>query len=114
MGRKALVGRGSGSLRMPTGTLPRVEVENGWLLAGSSALLLLFGTILVALAGSDVPLLAPFIGPFAVVAGLALSSGNTLGDTRNWMMRHHRTGSYAPVTLRRAGANEYRTEGMLR
>jgi uncharacterized membrane protein HdeD (DUF308 family) len=32
----------------------------------------LFGALLAALAGSDVPFLAPFIGGFAVVVGLAL------------------------------------------
>jgi hypothetical protein len=40
-------------------------------LRGLVALSVLFGTILVVLAGSDVPFLAPFIGAFAVV-GLAL------------------------------------------
>ena len=46
-------------------------MANGWLLAGSGALSVLFGTIHVILAGSAVPFLAPFIGVFAVV-GLAL------------------------------------------
>jgi uncharacterized membrane protein HdeD (DUF308 family) len=62
----------TGTLKILTGILLRVEVENGWLLAGSGALSVLFGAILVVLAGSDAPLLAPFIGAFAVVVGLAL------------------------------------------
>jgi uncharacterized membrane protein HdeD (DUF308 family) len=62
----------TGTLKMLTAILLRAEVENGWLLAGSGALSVLFGTILVILAGSDVPLLAPLIGAFAVVVGLAL------------------------------------------
>ena len=36
------------------------------------ALSVLFGIVLAALAGSDAPFLAPLIGAFAVVAGLAL------------------------------------------
>ena len=62
----------TGALKILAGVLLRAEVENGWLLAGSGALSLLLGTILVALAGSDVALLAPLIGAFAVVVGLAL------------------------------------------
>ena len=62
----------TGVLKILTAVLLRAEVENGWLLAGSGALSVLFGTILVVLAGSDVPFLAPFIGAFAVVVGLAL------------------------------------------
>jgi uncharacterized membrane protein HdeD (DUF308 family) len=62
----------TGVLKILTAILLRAEVENGWLLAGSGALSVLFGTILVILAGSDVPFLAPFIGGFAVVVGLAL------------------------------------------
>src|SRR5215217_3031351 len=62
----------TGTLKILTGILLRAEVENAWLLAGSGALSVLFGTILVVLAGSDVPFLAPFIGAFAVVVGLAL------------------------------------------
>ena len=62
----------TGILKILTAILLRAEVENGWLLAGSGALSVLFGTILVVLAGSDVPFLAPFIGAFAVVVGLAL------------------------------------------
>ncbi len=62
----------TGTLKILTAILLRAEVENGWLLAGSGALSVLFGTILVVLAGSDVPFLAPFIGVFAVVVGLAL------------------------------------------
>jgi uncharacterized membrane protein HdeD (DUF308 family) len=62
----------TGVLKILTAVLLRAEVENGWLLAGSGALSVLFGAILVILAGSDVPFLAPFIGGFAVVVGLAL------------------------------------------
>ena len=47
-------------------------MENTWLLVGSGALSVLLGVILDALAGSDVPTLAPFIGVFAIVIGLAL------------------------------------------
>jgi uncharacterized membrane protein HdeD (DUF308 family) len=62
----------TGVLKILTAVLLRAEVENGWLLAGSGALSVLFGILLVVLAGSDVPFLAPFIGGFAVVVGLAL------------------------------------------
>jgi uncharacterized membrane protein HdeD (DUF308 family) len=61
-----------GVLKVLTAILLRVEVQNGWLLAGSGALSALFGMLLVALGRSDVPILAPFIGVFAVVVGLAL------------------------------------------
>jgi len=62
----------SGVLKILTAVLLRAEVENGWQLAGSGALSALFGVLLVVLSGSDVPFLAPFIGGFAVVVGLAL------------------------------------------
>ena len=62
----------TGVLKIPTAVLLRAEVENGWQLAGSGALSALFGVLLVVLSGSDVPFLAPFIGGFAVVVGLAL------------------------------------------
>jgi uncharacterized membrane protein HdeD (DUF308 family) len=62
----------SGILKITTAIVLRSEVENGWLLAGSGALSVLFGVILAALAGSDLPSLAPFIGVFAIVVGLAL------------------------------------------
>ena len=62
----------TGVLKILTAVLLRAEVENGWLLAGSGVLSVLFGVLLVVLAGSDVPFLAPFIGGFAVVVGLAL------------------------------------------
>jgi uncharacterized membrane protein HdeD (DUF308 family) len=62
----------TGVLKILTAILLRAEVENGWLLAGSGALSVLFGVLLIVLAGSDVPFLAPFIGVFAVVVGLAL------------------------------------------
>src|ERR687896_1049453 len=62
----------TGMLKILTATLLRAEVENGWLLAGSGALSMLFGILLAVLAGSDVPLLIPLIGAFAVVVGLAL------------------------------------------
>jgi len=63
---------GSGILKITTTIVLRSEVENGWLLAGSGTLSVLFGVILAALAGSELPSLAPFIGVFAVVVGLAL------------------------------------------
>jgi uncharacterized membrane protein HdeD (DUF308 family) len=62
----------TGVLKIVTAILLRAEVQNGWILAGSGALSALFGILLVALSRSDVPFLAPFIGGFAVVVGLAL------------------------------------------
>ena len=62
----------TGTLKILTAILLRAEVENGWLLAGSGALSVLFGILLAILAGSEVPFLAPLIGAFAVVVGLAL------------------------------------------
>jgi len=62
----------TGVLKIFSAIALRAEVENGWLLAGSGGLSVLFGTVLVVLARSDLPFLAPFIGVFAVVVGLAL------------------------------------------
>ena len=62
----------TGTLKILTAVLLRTELENGWLLAGSGALSVLLGIILAALAGADVPFLAPLVGAFAVVVGLAL------------------------------------------
>jgi uncharacterized membrane protein HdeD (DUF308 family) len=62
----------TGVLKILTAILLRAAVDNGWLLAGSGVLSVLFGMVLAALAGSDVPFLAPFIGGFAVIVGLAL------------------------------------------
>jgi uncharacterized membrane protein HdeD (DUF308 family) len=62
----------TGMLKILTAIVLRAEVENGWLLAGSGALSVLFGILLAVLAGADVPFLAPLIGAFAVVVGLAL------------------------------------------
>jgi uncharacterized membrane protein HdeD (DUF308 family) len=62
----------TGILKILTAIVLRGEVENGWLLAGSGALSVLFGAILAALTGSALPSLAPFIGVFAVVVGLAM------------------------------------------
>jgi uncharacterized membrane protein HdeD (DUF308 family) len=62
----------TGLLKITITIVLRSEVEDGWLLAGSGALSVLFGVILAALAGSDLPSLAPFIGVFAIVVGLAL------------------------------------------
>ena len=62
----------TGTLKILSAIVLRAEVENGWLLAGSGALSVLFGILLAVLARSDVPFLAPLIGAFAVVVGLAL------------------------------------------
>jgi uncharacterized membrane protein HdeD (DUF308 family) len=62
----------TGTLKILTAIVLRAEVENGWLLSGSGALSVLFGIVLAALAGSDAPFLAPLIGAFAAVVGLAL------------------------------------------
>jgi uncharacterized membrane protein HdeD (DUF308 family) len=62
----------TGMLKILTAIVLRAEVENGWLLAGSGTLSVLFGILLAVLAGSDVPVLIPLIGAFAVVVGLAL------------------------------------------
>ena len=62
----------TGVLKIITAIVLRSQVENGWLLAGSGALSLLFGVALAALGGSNLPSLAPFIGVFALVVGLAL------------------------------------------
>jgi uncharacterized membrane protein HdeD (DUF308 family) len=62
----------TGIFKILTAIVLRSEVENWWLLAGGGALSVLFGVILAALAGSDLPSLAPFIGVFAIVVGLAL------------------------------------------
>jgi uncharacterized membrane protein HdeD (DUF308 family) len=62
----------TGTLKILTATLLRAEVENGWLLAGSGALSVLLGILLATLAGADAPFLAPLVGTFAVVVGLAL------------------------------------------
>jgi uncharacterized membrane protein HdeD (DUF308 family) len=62
----------TGILKIVTTIVLRGEVENGWMLAGSGALSVLFGAIVAALAGSDLPSLAPFIAVFAIVVGLAL------------------------------------------
>jgi uncharacterized membrane protein HdeD (DUF308 family) len=62
----------TGILKILTAIVLRAEVENGWLLAGSGALSVLFGAILVGLAGPDLPSPGIFIGAFAVVVGLAL------------------------------------------
>jgi uncharacterized membrane protein HdeD (DUF308 family) len=61
----------TGILKITTTIVLRGEVENGWMLAGSGALSVLFGAIVATLAGSDLPSLAPFIGVFAIVVGLA-------------------------------------------
>ena len=62
----------TGVLKILTAVLLRAQVENGWLLAGSGALSALFGILLVVLGRSDVPYLAPLVGGFGVVVGLAL------------------------------------------
>jgi uncharacterized membrane protein HdeD (DUF308 family) len=62
----------TGVLKILTAVLLGSEVENGWLLAGSGALSVLFGVLLAVLARSEVSYLAPLVGAFAVVVGLAL------------------------------------------
>jgi uncharacterized membrane protein HdeD (DUF308 family) len=62
----------TGILKITTTIVLRGEVENGWPLAASGALSVLFGAILADLAGSDLPSLAPFIGVFAIMLGLGL------------------------------------------
>ena len=62
----------TGILKIATTIVLRSGVENAWLLAGSGALSVLFGVVLSVLVGSDLPSLAPFIGVFAIVVGLAL------------------------------------------
>jgi len=62
----------TGILKITTAIVLRGDTENGWLLAGSGALSVLFGVLLATLADSDLPSIAPFIGIFAMVVGLAL------------------------------------------
>jgi uncharacterized membrane protein HdeD (DUF308 family) len=62
----------TGVLKIISAIVLRSQVENGWLLAGSGALSVLFGVALAALGGSNLPSLAPLIGVFALVVGLAL------------------------------------------
>ena len=62
----------TGVLKILTAIVLRSEVENGWLLAASGALSVLFGVILAALVRADLPSVAPLIGAFGVVLGLAL------------------------------------------
>ena len=62
----------TGILKITTAIMLRGDVENGWLLAGSGALSVLFGVLLAALVDSDLPSLAPVIGIFAIVVGLTL------------------------------------------
>jgi uncharacterized membrane protein HdeD (DUF308 family) len=62
----------TGILKIVTAVVLRAEVEQGWLLGGSGALSVLFGVLLAALTGSDLSSLAPLVGGFAVVVGLAL------------------------------------------
>jgi uncharacterized membrane protein HdeD (DUF308 family) len=62
----------TGILKILTTIVLRSEVDTGWLLAGSGALSVLFGAILAALVRADLSSVAPLIGAFAVVVGLAL------------------------------------------
>ena len=62
----------TGILKITTAIMLRGDVENGWLLAGSGALSVLFGVLLAALVDSDLPSLTPVIGIFAIVVGLTL------------------------------------------
>jgi uncharacterized membrane protein HdeD (DUF308 family) len=62
----------TGILKVLTAILLRGEAGDRWLLVGSGGLSVLFGAALAVLAGSALPSLAPFIGAFGVVVGLAL------------------------------------------
>ena len=82
----------TGIFKILTAIMLRGEVENGWLLAGGGALSVLFGVILAALVGSDLPTLAPFIGIFAIVVGLALIVfAFRIRDRRNRQVSPRRT-----------------------
>jgi uncharacterized membrane protein HdeD (DUF308 family) len=52
----------TGTLKIINAIVLRGEVENAWLLVGSGALSVLLGVILAALAGPDLPALAPSSG----------------------------------------------------
>ena len=86
----------TGVLKILTVIVVRGEVDNRWPLAGSGALTVLFGAILAALAGSDLSTVAPLIGAFAVVVGLALI-------VFAWRMRARRRAKF-----RRAQADDFR------
>ena len=122
----------TGTLKILTAILLRAEVENGWLLAGSGALSVLFGMtpcgpgwlrraissavyrclrcggwpgldrIRLPIAGAE---MMTHRDPLCLACG----RGYPLGDTRNWVMTHHRAGAYAPETSCRAGANKRKT-----
>ena len=62
----------TGTLKIINAIALRGEVANTWPLVGSGALSVLLGVILAALAGTDLPAMAPFIGIFAIVVGVAL------------------------------------------
>jgi uncharacterized membrane protein HdeD (DUF308 family) len=62
----------TGILKVLTAILLRGEAGDRWLLVGSGVLSVLFGAALAVLVGSALPSLAPFIGAFGVVVGLAL------------------------------------------
>jgi hypothetical protein len=62
----------TGTLKIINAIALHGEVENAWLLVCSSALSVLLGVILAALASSDLPALASFVGIFAIVVGMAL------------------------------------------
>lgn len=62
----------TGILKVTAAIVVRGDTENRWLLAGSGALSVVFAVLLAVLADSDLSSIAPFIGVFAVVVGLAL------------------------------------------
>ena len=62
----------TGILKITAAIVLRGDMENGWLLAGSGALSVIFGGLLAVLADSELSSIAPVIGIFAVVVGLAL------------------------------------------
>jgi uncharacterized membrane protein HdeD (DUF308 family) len=62
----------TGILKITSAMMVRGDTENRWLLAGSGALSVIFAVLLAVLADSDLSSIAPFVGVFAVVVGLAL------------------------------------------
>jgi uncharacterized membrane protein HdeD (DUF308 family) len=62
----------TGILKITSAIVARGDTENRWLLAGSGALSVIFGGLLAVLADSELSSIAPVLGVFAMVVGLAL------------------------------------------